>query len=304
MNEYEVFEKVASIKNITKVAELMGYTQSAVSHIIRKMEQKYGFPLFERSYSGVKLTANGEALLPYVRGMLNYYNQMQDCIAKINNVNVGSLIIGATSSISTEWLPSVLHIFLQKHPDFQIQLHNYNSSQVYAALQDLSIEVGFLSITPPPESSYITLRKDPLYVLLPKDHPLASLDAIPPELLRSEHFIALGSRHYIHQTFNDMDFTPNIIFTASTNGAVMAMVEQGLGISILPSLRLESNYRDIVIRPLSPGINRTLYLAFSTLAKTNPAVGEFLNDAMVWVYDKYDGDVEFRLGSLIPELTI
>ena len=83
ISKYETLAKVVELGSLTKAAEALGCTQSAVSHTINNLESEFGFAVISRSRAGVRLTPEGERIMPSVRGMLNYEEQLKQTVSAI-----------------------------------------------------------------------------------------------------------------------------------------------------------------------------------------------------------------------------
>ncbi|EEL70008.1 Transcriptional regulator, LysR [Bacillus mycoides] len=108
LTKYEIFNKVAELNSFTKAAEVLGFTQSAVSHAISSLEKELSFPLFIRNHSTLTLTKNAEELLITVRKILYYNNMLKQEVAAINGFQKGTVRVGVFSSISKNWIPGIL----------------------------------------------------------------------------------------------------------------------------------------------------------------------------------------------------
>ena len=96
---YQVFKTIAEAGSFQKAADRLGLTPSAISHTISSMENELGFSVLTRSKSGVSLTNYGEKLLPYVNGVLNSDESLQQMIADLNGLKQGKVKIGVFSSV-------------------------------------------------------------------------------------------------------------------------------------------------------------------------------------------------------------
>ena len=100
ISKYETLAKVCELGSLTKAAEALEITQSAVSHTINSLEEQFGFAILTRSRAGVKLTDNGQRIMPSVRGMLNYYEQLNQTVSAIRGLDFGTVRIGAFTSVA------------------------------------------------------------------------------------------------------------------------------------------------------------------------------------------------------------
>ena len=100
---------VVETGSLTRAAQAMGCTQSAVSHSIDSLEQELGFALLKRSRAGVHLTGEGERMIAAVRNLLNSAEQLNQTAASIRGLDSGTVRIGSFTSVAVHWLPPVLY---------------------------------------------------------------------------------------------------------------------------------------------------------------------------------------------------
>ena len=111
MNRYVAFLKVLDLNSITKAAQTLGYTQSAVSQMIQSLEKELQLNLIRRSRNGVVLTEEGKKLLPYIERAVNEYHQLLEIDREILGLEDGLIRIGTLSSYSSQWLPRIIKEF-------------------------------------------------------------------------------------------------------------------------------------------------------------------------------------------------
>ena len=110
-DRYEIFLKVCETGSFSKAAEALNYTQSGISQMMAGLEEELGVQLFARINRGVTLTDNGTRLLPYVRELANQKDRLRQAAFNINHKVEGKLRVGSISSITTRWMPEVVHYF-------------------------------------------------------------------------------------------------------------------------------------------------------------------------------------------------
>ena len=121
-----------------------------------------------------------------------------------------------------------------------------------------------------------------MLAVLPKEHPLAELEAVPLELLAKEPFILLEEGHYYEplEAFRSLCVTPNVKYTIHDDYAIMTMVEAGLGVSILAELILHrTNYR-LALRPTVPAVSRTIAAGYRD-RNSLPIASKYFIDSLV-----------------------
>lgn len=289
IKKYETFVKVVELGSLTKAAEAVGCTQSAVSHILSDLEEEFGFALLQRSRSGARLTENGARILPAIRGILNYSEQLNQTVASIRGLDTGVIRIGTVTSVAVHWLPGILKQFGEEHPNIDFKLYNGDYGDVNRWLGEGSVDVGFLSLPTESDCECIPLVEDKLLAVLPKDHPMASLPRFPVAQVQHEYFISLleSSDHDSRSVLNEAGIRPNVRFSTKDDYAIIAMVEQGLGISIMPELLLQRQTENVVTMELVPRASRLIGLAIPRVSQNSPATRSFADFVVEWIRERY-----------------
>ncbi len=253
---------VADTNNLTLSAERMGYTQSGVSHAISKLETEMGIPLIKRTKHGVELTSEGSLLMPYIRLVVTHYERMDDIVDSILGLQRGSICIGTYCSIASQWLPEIIRKYQELYPNIAIRIREGGIRDIERWLYEGSIDFGFLSWKKNQNFKFLSLARDPLYAILPKDYPLPDdyLTQFPVTGFSEYPFIASenGVDHDVNAALEQSKVTPMTSFTCHDDHTIIPMVEKGLGISLLPEMflkGLDSNVRKV---PVTPCAVRTL----------------------------------------------
>ena len=259
----KAFMYAADTGSFTKAAERLNYTPSGVSQLVGALENETGLTLLRRTRKGVTLTPEGEILLPAVREFLEKENRIYELAAEVKGLLVGSVTIAAYSSISTHWLPEVIRDFEQDYPQIEIRLMEGIRQEVTRWLDEKKADIGFLSYQEPMPYEWTPLDYDEMLAVLPKDHLYASKESYPLINCETDSFImpALGRDDDVVSLFERNGIKLNIHFTTLENFATMAMIEKGLGMSVMNNLITEKWNCDIVKIPVDPPSRITLGLA-------------------------------------------
>ena len=242
--------------SLTRAAQALGCTQSAVSHSIDSLEQELGFALLKRSRAGVRLTGEGERMIAAVRNLLNSAEQLNQTAASIRGLDSGTVRIGSFTSVAVHWLPPVLKEFQHDYPKVDIKLLNGDYHDVEQWLLEGSIDIGFVNVPCAVDCECIPLMDDRLLAILPRHSRFESYPKFPLVECETEPFISLleSSDHDARRALEAAGVKPNVRFYTKDDYAIIAMVEQGLGISIMPELLLKGRHDDIQILPPGTGI--------------------------------------------------
>ena len=273
-SKYETFLATIEAGSLTQAAENLGCTQSAVSHSIASLESELGFPLITRSRGGVKLTEEGERLLPAMRSLMASVESLDQTASSIRGLQAGTVRIGAFTSVAVHWLPPILKRFQTDYPNVEFRLLNGDYHDVDHWVQEGNVDLGFINMPTSLDCECIALMEDRLLAIVPEDSRFASYPKFPLIECETEPFISLleSSDHDARRALDSAGVKPNVRFYTKDDYAIIAMVEQGLGISIMPELLLKGRHDRVRVLPLQPEAVRTIGLA---IASKGPAALKF-----------------------------
>lgn len=281
--KYSVFVKTVELASLTKAAEELSLTQSGVSHIIAALEKELGLSLLRRTRTGAHLTADGERLMPYLREIVRQDELLHREAAALSQLVAGQIRLGAFTSVATHWLPGMMMRFEQENPQVRFRLFTGDYHDMDGWLADGTVDLGFITLPTELRCECIPLYEDALAAVLPAGHPLAAQERCRVQDVAREPFISLlkSSDHDARRALDGVGVKPNVRLQCKDDYAVIAMVRQGLGVSIMPSLLLRGNSSGVETRPIDPPASRTIALAVSDGA--GPAARRFAGFAAEWV---------------------
>lgn len=277
-SKYRAFVVTAELRNITRAADKLGYTQSGVSHLIGSLEAELGVPLLIRSKSGTVLTPEGTALLPYAQRFLELEEDIRNKASDLRGLTVGTLRIGTFSSVAIHLLPRILSRFQERYPGVEISIFNGDYAAVENALLDNAIEGGFVTLPSRDVFTVFPLVRDRLLAVVNAENPLGQASTLAPEDLKDQTFIvpAEGSKYNIGTLFSQAGISPKKWLNINDDYAAVVMVRQNLGITILPELMVRNlptdGLRTIPLR----GSERVIGFATHKNRYLSPAVRAFL----------------------------
>ena len=288
LDKYQTLMSVVDCGSLTRAATELGVTQSAVSHSLDSLESELGFPLLKRGRAGIRLTAEGERLMPAVRALLGSEEQLNQLAASIRGLDSGTVRIGAFTSVAVHWLPGVLKEFQADYPHVEFKLLNGDYHDVENWLSDGSIDIGFVNVPCAVDCECIPLMEDRLLAILPEGSRFAHYPKFPLIECETEPFISLleSSDHDARRALEAAGVQPNVRFYTKDDYAILAMVEQGLGMSIMPELLLKGRHDRLQILPLLPEARRTIGIAIAAGAKAGPATRRFADYVVRYVREE------------------
>lgn len=262
MNRYLAFQKVVELGSFTKAAEVLGYTQPAMSQMITSLERELSIKLLYRSRYGIRLTLEGEKLYPFVQRTISQYQSMQEIAKEIKGLDTGIIRIGTISSISCHWLPKLIKSFWELYPRVQFTLHQGDYTTIPEWVRTGEVDFGFVNPDAVQGMKTPFVKEGELRAVLPADHGLAAKPYVTLEELAAEPFLLLeeGSLSEPLEAFHEAGLEPNIRLCVHDDYSILSMIETGLGISILPELVLQKTDYNVVILPIKPVIIRKIGL--------------------------------------------
>lgn len=276
--KYIAFTKTVEKGSFTKAAECLDYAQSSISKMIADLENEWGITLLERGKNGIRLTSSGEQILPYIQNIINDFEELENYINQLNGVQSGIVRIGTFSSAAINWLPNVFARFQKDYPgiDYEILLGDYEEIENW--IKEGRVDCAFLSISVNTEFDVIHLKSDEYKVVLPQNHPLAKKERIDIRDLNEQPFLLLenGGKTEVTELLEKYEVSPQISFATWEDFAIMAMIEKGLGVSILPEMILKRIPYNIEIRSLEVPFYREIGIAMRNKKHLTPAVTKFI----------------------------
>ncbi|WP_025689152.1 LysR family transcriptional regulator [Paenibacillus zanthoxyli] len=271
--KYEIFHTVVELGSLSQAAAELGLTQSAVSHAIASLESEWGFSILSRGRAGVHLTSSGELTLPYIREILKGNERLKQQIANINGLETGTVRIGTFSSVSIQWLPRIMSSFAESHPFIELKLLEGSYEEIEHWIASGAVDFGFLSLPAPKSFEVIPLKKDRMVLIVPDKHPFAAQHEVRFEQIKEEPFILpkKSCDNDVRRILKENHVSPNIKFELEDDQAIISMVQNGMGISILPEMVLYQVPNNIRILSLEGDHCRSIGIAAPSLKSMSPA---------------------------------
>ena len=278
LQKYLAFIKTVDTGSFTKAATALNYAQSSVSKMIADLEKEWNATLLERDRGGVHLTPYGEQILPHIRILLDDYQKLESRINEMNGIETGVIRIGTFSSVAINWLPNIVAEFQKNYPGIEYEMLLGDYDEVENWIGEGRVDCGFLSLPTKTAFDTISLKMDEYMVVLPEGHPLCAKEKIEIENLENEPFMLLehGGKTEVTELLERSGVHPQIRFTTWEDYAIMAMVEKGLGIGILPQMILQRIPYRIQIRPLAEPFYREIGIAVKNKERMSPVTVKFM----------------------------
>ena len=252
LGQLEAFVQVANQHSFSRAAEALFLTQPSVTARIQALERDLGERLFERSGRGIRLTEVGECFLPHAERVLQALNTGRDAIDSLRNLHSGSLVLASATTVSTYVLPGLLKTFRARYPRIEVSVRTGRSEQVLQMMLADEAQVGLVRAVYHQDIETKGLIEDELVLVANANHDLAGKGSVTVEQLGDHPFIFFdrNSSYYslAQGIFRQHGVVPRTQMELDSMEASKKMVEEGLGIAMLPKVALERELKEGILR--------------------------------------------------------
>ena len=280
------FISVAENQGFGRAALALNVSQSAISEQIADLESELGLALFDRQHRQIRLTVPGEQFLEDAKSVIAVANRAISNVQKSQHGEIGTLTIGFFVGGTGSFFPRIIRKFRGRYENIHVSLVESTPAVQHRALLAGTIDIGFTRPVPPAQASLLHsehLQTEPLYAVLPVTHALARKKSIAIRELAEDSFVLNDRRlspvvfDKVFSLFAQAEITPRLGATASVGSGVIALVEAGEGVAILPQGSRSLGSEGIAFVPLTDtGAFVDLVVAWS-VEHENPAVKSFLD---------------------------
>ena len=288
-SKYHIFCRVVDLGSFTKAAEELGYTQSAVSQIIKALESDLETVLLERRRDGIRLTSDGAQYLPFLRDLSAAEGALAEKQREMAGLESSTILIDTFTSVSRNILPQLMSSFRTTYPGVSFVLRQSEYASIHEDLLAGRVDLGFISVgagvgdpsgpaavsehpasddAPAiyPDLQMQKLYDDEMVAVLPPEHPLTRKKRVSMKDLAGETFILMdegAENNTALEGFRRAGLTPNIGYEVYDDYTIMSMIRQGLGVSLLFRRVVRGFSEGVVIRELTSPLTRPVYLAWT-----------------------------------------
>lgn len=293
------FSVLAEIGNYSIAAEQLYTTEASLSRHVKKLEEELGKPLFKRTTRRVELTDFGQSILPFAKRFADLKKEMNAAVRDLTRITLNICIYGTLNHYMD--IEGLFSSFIQANPNISINSVTAQSSP-YGLLQSGACDVVFAPIMSGKEDSLYShyhIFSDNATLILPKNHPLTREKDFSLAALKDAKFLTLSINSPMYnlcvQACEQAGFHPSIVMTMANGGAVIKMVESGVGVGFLlkhASISLHPHFPysgDVFFTSPTPPVNVSLYMISNP--KASSAVKLFTN----FIQQKMGSSCEYLL---------
>ncbi|HBV39131.1 MAG TPA: LysR family transcriptional regulator [Erwinia sp.] len=277
LRQLRVFVAVAQQKSFSQAGQMIGLSQSAVSHSVKELESEMGIRLLDRTTREVMLTEAGVQLASRLERLLEELNTTLLDVRSYGQQRSGTVRIAASQTISAHLMPQCLAASQLQFPEIKIMLRDRPQQWVLQSIRnaevDFGIVIGPLQVD---DLEGEAILEEPFLLLCRLDDPLAAEQEISWRMLNNRLLVlqdySSGSRVLIDEALRLQQVKVDIVQEIGHPATLYPMVEAGIGISILPALALPlPEGRPLLVRRITPEINRSIMLVRRKNRSLSPA---------------------------------
>lgn len=235
-----------------------------VSQAVRALERELGTTLIERGKRGVSLTRDGKQYLPYLRQIVTAEAELEGKRQELLGLSSTDIRIATFTNVSRTVLPRVIRDFGALHPGVHFTLKQGDYTRNAQWVHDGVVDFCFTARGFTAGLEKRVVYHDELVALLPAAHPLAAKEKVTLADLASDPFVLLdeGEQSLVLDAFAAHGLSPHVTSEVTDDYTIMAMVEEGLGVSMLYRRTVEGMRADICVRPIVHAPSRDVVAAW------------------------------------------
>ena len=237
IHSLRIFRDLVITQSFTEAAHRNYLTQSAVSHHLKALEEKFGHRLVERGRQQVRLTRTGALVLEASQDILKRYDQLEHALKQPTTEVTGRLRVGSIYTVGLYELPQQTTTFLKRYPKVDLLLTYLKDTEVYEAVLADRIEVGIVDYPKPhPQLTITLLKQERVVLIVPPTHPWATKKRIRLVQLHGQPFIVPLAEFPVDEILRKTDIRVQVMHAFDNIEITKRAVEVGLGLALVPSI--------------------------------------------------------------------
>jgi DNA-binding transcriptional LysR family regulator len=303
VKQLKVLRAVAEHGSFSAAADALSYTQPAISQQIAALEKRAGTTLVDRGSRGVRLTDAGRTLVEHAEVVIARLAAAEAELEAIAGIRGGRVRLSSFPTAGASILPPAVAEFTRRHPEVELNFVEREPEDASASLRAAELEIAIVfeySELKQPEFDRMYegielhhLVDDPMYLALPRDHPLAAKPRVRLKDVAEETWIQESGAHSWCGSFHEAvctnaGFQPKVGFRSDDYNVVQGLIAAGVGISLLPGLALTNLREDIVVRSLGKGAPARKIAAATLAGRYRSPATEAMLEILSEVADRFE----------------
>lgn len=275
--KFKVLLRAVDTGSFTNAADELGYTPSGITHMMNALEADLGVTLLHRSRSGVTLTTAGKDLEGPIREFVLSADSLEQSVAEVRGLSVGQVRFSTGASFARYMVPEIVARFKSRYPNITLDMMEAGGQEMRDAVAEHRVSMGFMTRRES-DRNFISLCSDDMLAVVAEDHPLAEKPSVTLEELSRYPYIGVNPDydHDVEYIVQHMDFTAKPFLVSRDEQAVLALVREGLGVSIVAGMHVAYASEGIVGIPLEPRYTRDVGLVIVSEDSLSPAERRFV----------------------------
>ncbi|BBA79943.1 LysR family transcriptional regulator [cyanobacterium endosymbiont of Rhopalodia gibberula] len=308
LDQLRILKAIASEGSFKRAADTLYVSQPAVSLQVQNLEKQLNVPLFDRGGRKARLTEAGHLLLSYGEKIITLCQETCRVIEDLQNLQGGTLIVGASQTTGTYLLPRMIGLFHRKYPDVSVQLQVHSTRRTSWGVANGQVDLAIIGGEVPTELQEILkicpYAEDELTLILPVSHPLTKVETIQKEDLYRLDFIGLDSqstiRKVIDKVLNRCNIdTKRLKIEMELNSieAIKNAVQAGLGVAFvsITAVKKELEMKELHVGRIKDiEVQRTLSVITNPTRYRSKAAEAFITEILP-EFSTYKETLDFEL---------
>ena len=282
LRQLEAFRLFSTTLSVTKTAEMIHVSQSAVSHALRELETEFGMKLFFRVGNRLRLTGEGKAILPAIERVFAQISQLEADVEAIQVVGAGRLTVATMPPIGTWLINGAAQGFLAERPAIRFSLRNAAAPEVQNQVRMEIADIGFtVAAEEDADLRLLPLLHGEIVCILPQGHPLTARPEITAADLAAERLITPSADTTVGSLLRaglpaGHGQRPNVL-EINQSAAAVDLVARGLGVALLHPFGLLDGAEGVVLRRFAPAIPLTVQIVLPRHRPVSPLIEGFID---------------------------
>ena len=283
----EILVTAADLGSFTKASEVVGYTQSGLTHMMDALEKEIGFPLLQRNHSGIQLTDQGLQLMPAIREFLRANANLENQIQSIAQQKTDVIRIAAYASIAMQWMPEILYRFRRLCPEVNVDLRMVDHAlEPFELLENGKTDVIFASRQNYSCCDWVPLYQEKMLAILPRDYPLQQEVFYLKDFAGQDFIMPYGKfENDVNAALEPVGVRLNAQQSRVDDETVIRMVGKGLGVSMMTELMIRGRTDDVQCVPVYPPAIRELGMGTHIRKQETDSIRKLKNCVMQFIQE-------------------
>ncbi len=279
----EVFVAIVKLGSLSKAADKLGYTKAGISYIVNNMEEAAGFKFFEREYGGVRLTPEGQELLPAMQRVYEAEQTLLERMDRIKGIETGRIRLISFNSVIVCWMPEILRTFKEKYPRIDIELSSCEGPEEGMRLiSEGDADCGFLATDKPCGIELFRIKDEPDMAVVSLDHPMVDKEVFPIREMPDYPFIGYSEDEapFFYEFIRSHGIKLDQIMTVDNDYGNLSMISRGMGFGVYPRMIAENGNFPVKAIPLDEPTYTPISLGIRSYEKGSLAARAFVDHVL------------------------